>query len=581
MRKVTNDREVHSRASRRPANLIYGLDDPVPLSALAPLVAQQVIMLSVDLIFPVLLVAAMGGSVELTQTLVSLMMVSMGAGTILQAWGKRSVGSGYFCAQETSSTYFPVSVMAVQTGGLPLLCGMTMFAGLVQALFSRIVKRLRVLFPVEITGLIVMFIALSLVSYALPNFMGLDQKGGSDLSVAILSLITLSVILIMYIWGDKRLREYSIIAGILFGYMGSYFLGLFPEEKLEKLAAAPWFSLPRLDHMGFAFDPALILPFFVASLCSSIKTIGNLTTCQKVNDDDWKRLDVKTVGGGLLSEGLGTMLSGLLGTIGQTTSSGSIGLSVATGATSRKIAYATGLCFMIFAFLPKFSALFAIMPQPVIGVVLLVEIAFILPAAMQICSSRMLDSRRLFVLGMSMAFGIGVEMVPSVGSAFPVWLQPLAKNSLAVGTLTAVFLHMVFRIGIAKHHVWEVEPGPTTNEQVFEFFRRCGGEWGARAEVVSRATSAVAQCLETLAEFDMVAGNIKIDASFEEFNLDVDIEYDGLLPELTRVRPTEEELLHDENAFARLSGYLLTRYADKIATGSRNGKSFLRFNFEH
>ena len=180
-----------------------------------------------------------------------------------------------------------------------------------------------------------------------------------------------------------------------------------------------------------------------------------------------------------------------------------------------------------------------------------------------------------------MAFGIGVEMVPAFGEAFPLWLQPLTKNSLAVGTVTAIFLHMLFRIGIAKHHVLEVEPGPAVNEQLFDFFRRCGGEWGARAEVVSRATSAVAQCLETLAEFEMAAGKIKIDASFEEFNLDVEIEYEGSLPELTRVRPTEEELLHDEHAFARLSGYLLTRYADKIATGTRNGKSFLRFNFEH
>lgn len=73
---------------RRSANLLYGVDDPVPLSSLVPLVLQQVIMLSVDLVFPVLVVAAIGGSVELAQTLVSLMMISMGFGTLLQAYGK-------------------------------------------------------------------------------------------------------------------------------------------------------------------------------------------------------------------------------------------------------------------------------------------------------------------------------------------------------------------------------------------------------------------------------------------------------------------------------------------------------------
>ena len=127
---------------RRSANLLYGVDDPVPLSSLVPLVLQQVIMLSVDLVFPVLVVAAIGGSVELAQTLVSLMMISMGFGTLLQAYGKKSVGSGYFCAHETGAPYFPVSVMAVQAGGIPLLCGMTVITGVFQALFSRVVHRL-------------------------------------------------------------------------------------------------------------------------------------------------------------------------------------------------------------------------------------------------------------------------------------------------------------------------------------------------------------------------------------------------------------------------------------------------------
>ena len=37
---------------RRAANLIYGVNDSVPAVSLIPLVTQQVIMLSVDLIFP-------------------------------------------------------------------------------------------------------------------------------------------------------------------------------------------------------------------------------------------------------------------------------------------------------------------------------------------------------------------------------------------------------------------------------------------------------------------------------------------------------------------------------------------------
>ena len=579
--KVTESEDQAKQTSLRPANLIYGVSDSVPAPSLLPLVAQQVIMLSVDLIFPVLIVAAVGGTVEMAQTVVSMMMISMGIGTILQAWRNGSIGSGYFCAHETGTPYFPASVIAVQTGGFPLMCGMTLFAGIFQSFLSRIIHRLRILFPVEITGLIVTLMAITFITYALPNFIGLDEQGRGSLPVSLLSVSALGVIIGMHIWGSKRMREYSIIAGIVFGYLGSYVFGLLPADKVEKFLSAPWIALPSFDHVGLAFDTSLVLPFIVAAFCSSIKTIGNLTTCQKVNDDGWKRLDVKSVGNGLFAEGLGTMLGGLLGTMGQTTSSGSVGLSVATGATSRQIAFGTGLCFIVFAFLPKIAALFAIMPQPVIGVILMVEIAFVVPTAMQICSSRMLNARRMFVLGISLTFGFGVVIVPGFGDSFPLWLQPLTKNALALGTIMAISLHLLFRIGIATHQKLVIEPETDATEAVFLFFRECGGLWGARSDVVARTTSAVAQCIETLTEFQLVQGNINIDASFEEFNLNVDIEYEGVLPVLSTTRPTTEEMLNDEDAFARLSGYLVMRYADKVDFSNKNGRCNLHLNFEH
>ena len=70
-------------------------------------------------------------------------------------------------------------------------------------------------------------------------------------------------------------------------------------------------------------------------------------------------------------------------------------------------------------------------------------------------------------------------------------------------------------------------------KRCFCFFASVAVNGGARPEVVSRATSAVAQCIETLTDMELARGNIKVDASFEEFNLNVDIEYEGVLPLLS------------------------------------------------
>ena len=172
-------------------------------------------------------------------------------------------------------------------------------------------------------------------------------------------------------------------------------------------------------------------------------------------------------------------------------------------------------------------------------------------------------------------------MVPGFGESFPLWLQPFTKNALALGTIIGISLHLLFRIGIATHQKIVIEPETDALDAVFMFFRKCGGLWGARSDVVSRTTSAVAQCIETLTEFQLVQGNISIDASFEEFNLNVDIEYEGVLPVLSTTRPTAEEMLNDEDAFARLSGYLVKCYADKVDFSTKNGRCSLHLNFEH
>ena len=87
--------------------------------------------------------------------------------------------------------------------------------------------------------------------------------------------------------------------------------------------------------------------------------------------------------------------------------------------------------------------------------------------------------------------------------------------------------------------------------------------------------------MESLTTLELSRESVTLDASFEEFNLNIDMYYDGDLMEFPQIRPTEEELLMDDRAFIRLSGYLLTRYADRISSGRKDGRCHVRFNFEH
>src|SRR5262245_64927078 len=129
------------------------------------------------------------------------------------------------------------------------------------------------------------------------------------------------------------------------------------------MLAAPMINLPQKIHTDWSFDLVLLPAFLIASLASTLKSVGDLTLCQKLNDADWKRTDMQSVSGGIFANAIGTGLSGLMGGIGQSTFSSNVGLALATGAASRSIAIPCAILMVLLALLPKPAAFFAVIPD--------------------------------------------------------------------------------------------------------------------------------------------------------------------------------------------------------------------------
>src|SRR5690606_2670976 len=150
----------------------------------------------------------------------------------------------------------------------------------------------------------------------------------------------------------------------------------------------------------------------VTSVASSLRTLGDLTTCQKINDPDWQRPDMASLKRGLLADGLGNVVAGAVGTMGLSPFSGSIGLSVATGVKARRVGLAVGVIFIVLAFFPAATALVASIPMPVSGAILLFSSCFILINGLQIILSRLLDNRKVLVVGLGLIFGVSRDLYP-------------------------------------------------------------------------------------------------------------------------------------------------------------------------
>ena len=434
--------------ARKPDHLIYGIDDTPPFPVLFLLGVQHIFLMSSSLVLPVVLVSEIGGSFDQVRSVVALTMISCGIGTILQAIRFGGVGSGYLCPNLCGPNFFTASMTAAWLGGMPLMRGMTIVAGLVEIIFAGALSRLKFLFPPEITGLVVLMVAVGLIPLAVSKSLGINYEGepiqGACVAVAFLTLLLMIGI---NIWGKGKLKLYSVLAGMITGYLLSLATGLLTGAHVQIIAEVPWLALPSTDEMlNISFRWSLLPTFVIVSITGALKSFGNLIMCEKVNDAEWTKPDTRRIGNGLMADALCVTVSGLLGGMASDTSASNVAFSNASGATSRIIGYMAGGLFIIIGFLPKITGALSIMPMPVMGAILIFVTCFMIISGIQIILGAGMDNQKTFVIGVSLIFGLSLDLLPTLYVGVPHLIRPLFESSLTLCTVMAVVLNQLLRL---------------------------------------------------------------------------------------------------------------------------------------
>jgi NCS2 family nucleobase:cation symporter-2 len=570
---------------KKPANLIYGVHDRPPFVEALIIGLQHVSIFFISLCLPVLLIAHMGDAVDQrsAEGFISFSMISAGIVTILQSLKKKGIGSGYLVPSVCGPSYLSASMTAATMGGFPLLFGMTGFVGFIEVILSRFMNRLRFLFPSEVTGVIVLMVGVVVIPLTMDSFVGIGAGDNTVTTAEVITGIsTLAVMIALNVYSKGKLRLYSVLIGIIFGYLLAALLGLFTEAQFAKLEETQILSFPHIKDFGWKIDPVLIIPFTIATLSSTLKTVGDISTAQKINDVNWKRPDMNSVSGGIFADGLGGILPGLIGGFGQSTSSANVGLSIATGATSRSLAWFMGALLILLAFMPKVSEFFLLMPLPVIGATLIYSVSFMIIAGLQIIMSRMLDARKVFVVGISIIFGLSVYVLDDVYGNLHEWIHPIFSSSLSLATVTAIVLNLILRIGISKKLKLKFEKDADFSQIIFETMERQGSRWGARREVIFKASAAMDELMEVITSDKIIKhGDVLMTLQFDELNFVVEVNYKGEPLSFPAKRPDPDKLIESENAYLMLACYLAANHADKVSTHSKGDNQDLKLIFNH
>ncbi len=565
---------------KRPGVLAYDVDEVPPASFTFALAFQHVLAMSIGWIYVIVAVNSIGGSPIDAQNLLRISMLASGVATILQARGGL-LGSGYLCPASCSLTYLAPTILAGKMGGFPLIFGMTAINGLFTAGLSRFLRFLRILFPPDVTGLIVSIVGIQLVAIGCPMLLGRSQSHpGASPQAALLGFITLVALIAPTVWSKGKLKLFPIFIGLAVGYIAAIAMGMLSWADIQAQWSQPFIGVPHRVASGMAFRPALLIPFLVIGIAATLKTVGDITLCQKMNDANWERTDLGSVSGGVMANSLGTIFSGLLGGVAQNNASSSLGLELATGVTSRAIALPAGLIVITLAFIPGLASMFAIMPAPIMGAELIYSTCFLMLGGLQLMTARMLDARRIFAVGIALAFGLSVEIAPELYRSVPDLLQPIFASSTALATVIAVALGLLFRLGLHKTSSIQLHAGENNLDAINRFMEEQGAAWGMRQAVVSRASDAIYEFITNSGNLQLCSDLFTVTAQFDEFHLDLEIDYDGPPIELSDRMPTMEELANGTGV-AMMAQYIIRASADHVRVKPRGAHSAVFLHFEH
>jgi NCS2 family nucleobase:cation symporter-2 len=501
---------------------------------------------------------------------------------VLQSLPRGPVGSRFLCPSCHDAIFLEPSIAALRLGGLPLVFGMTMIAGVIQSVLSPILHRIRPLLPPEIGGLVIFLVGTSIAAIGCRYVIGIGVKESVGRDYWLVGAVTLMTTIGLNVWGRGQAKLFCTMIGITAGYGAAMVTGVLPKEALAVLGELRLFAIPHFPHGGWAFSADMIMPFTVAAVAVTLKGIGDITALQRINDAAWVRTEMSSITRGTLANGLANMFAGLVGTLGLAPSTANIGLQAATGMSSRVIGLAVGAILFALAFLPSVTGSLILMPRPVMGAALLFSACFVLISGLQTITSRMLDARRTIVIGLGIASGVAAELIPSFASDIPHSLQPIVSSSIVLGTTVALLLNGLFRIGQRQRVTLALDPAaPDAVAEVNEFFDTAGRGWGARPDVMVRVAFGINQAIEAIREHCEPEGPIEVEARFDEFNLDVRISYRGAQLEFPDQRPSGREIMETDAGYRRLAGYMLRQNADRIRTSVKGGATVLEFHFVH
>jgi len=434
------------RTSSRPAQ--HPVDEVLPPGKLAVYGMQHVLAFYAGaVIVPILLANSIGLSTEELVHLINADLFTCGIASIIQSIGFWKVGVRLPLLQGV--TFTAVSPMIAiglaaggGTGGLLVIYGAVIVAGLATFLIAPFFSRLIRFFPPVVTGSVITIIGLALLPVAAADATGgagptSDPTSGRNLAYA---LGTLALIVLIQRVFKGFMATIAVLAGLVIGTLVAWALG---DAQFDAVGGSGWVGVTTPFHFGWPqFSVAAIISMVVVMLITAVETTGDVFATGEIVE---KRIGRDDIARALRADGLATTIGGVFNSFPYTCFAENVGLVRLTRVKSRYVVATAGLIMIVIGLVPKAGAVVAGIPHPVLGGAALAMFATVAVVGFQTLGKvDFHDHRNVVIVGTSVGLAMYVTAQPQVAQAVPGWAEIIFGSGITLGSLTAIALNIVF-----------------------------------------------------------------------------------------------------------------------------------------
>lgn len=457
---------------------------------------------------------------EMQAYLVSSAMIISGFMSLIQIARFRLVkgyylGTGLISMSGTSFTFLPIAeamFSSLQDSGFcpkdapcpdayGLWLGTIMVGSCLEILLSFVrSKVLRKMFPPIVTGTTVFLIGASLVGVGLsywaggagpcytnpsipffakcPNIAAERAYPWGDAHWIGLGFFVFSFIIILEIFGSPFLRNVQVMVGLVAGIILAAALGYLQQNVID---AAPWVTFIWVETFKLGVYGPAILPVLIGYAVSTVETIGDITASCDASRVETSGTEFESrVQGGLLADGVNSLIAGLMTGSPTTTFSQNNAVIAMTRTANRSAGVWAALWLIVFGVFGKIGGVFVAIPDAVLGGMTTFLFAKVAASGIRILATLEWTRRDRFICATSLSLGLGVIITPN---AFKSFIPPSSNESVqalidgvviilstgySIGAIIATLLNLILPVEPEAPYANEMTTNGAVKEKLAE-----------------------------------------------------------------------------------------------------------------